>query len=246
MKAPKIALIASVTALIALSTSAQETVTFPSGDGVTITASRYVVDVNKPYILLLHQAGYSRGEYNEIAPKLTKLGYNCLAADLRSGNEVNFTKNVTAAQASLKGLPTQYIDALPDIQAAIDYIKEHSNLPIIIWGSSYSASLAMVAATNNLRIGAVVAFSPGEYFGDKNYVRSNTHRISVPVFATSAKTECEQTKQTCSSIKPDLLTIFCPAQSGKHGSSALWESNTSNSEYWLALSVFFSKLENLK
>lgn len=246
MRISKVTFVVAVAALLAGTSSAQQTVTFPSGDGVTITASLYVVDINKPYILLLHQAGYSRGEYNEIAPKLTKLGYNCLAADLRSGNEVNFTKNVTAAQASQKGLPTQYIDALPDIQAAIDYIKEHSNLPIIIWGSSYSASLAMVAASNNLRIGAVVAFSPGEYFADKSYVRSNTHRISVPVFATSAKTECEQTKLACSSVKPDLLTIFCPVQSGKHGSSALWESNTSNSEYWLALSVFFSKLENLK
>lgn len=223
-------------------TNAQQTVTIPSTDGITITADLYMVDAKYPYILLLHQAGYSRGEYREIAPKLANLGYNCLAIDQRSGNEVNFVKNTTAASAKGKGLATSYIDALPDITAAVSYIKEKSNLPIIIWGSSYSASLALVVASTELRIGAVVAFSPGEYFTDKNYVKTSASKISVPVFVTSAKSEYETTKELCSTIKPNLLTIFCPSAEGKHGSSALWKTNPSNDDYWLALTMFFSKM----
>jgi hypothetical protein len=47
-------------------------ITFPSGDGVTCTADLYRVhpDPATPFIVLFHQAGYSRGEYREIAPRL--------------------------------------------------------------------------------------------------------------------------------------------------------------------------------
>lgn len=221
---------------------AQQTITFPSPDSLKVTADLYMADAQYPYILLLHQARYSRGEYREIAPKLTRLGYNCLAIDQRSGQEVNFVKNETAALANEKNLPTSYLDALPDIRAAIDYIKSKSNKPIIIWGSSYSASLALVVANTELRIGAVVAFSPGEYFPNRHYVQENTSKITVPVFVASAKNECETTRSTCAKINQNLLTIFCPTQEGAHGSSALWNINPSNRNYWLALTMFFSKL----
>lgn len=238
----KATLIAFLLMVLCSFANAQQTVTFKSTDDIMVTADLYMVDVNYPYILLLHQAGYSRGEYREIAPKLANLGYNCLAIDQRSGDEVNFVKNATAALAKEKNLTTAYIDALPDIKAAVDFIKTKSNNPIVIWGSSYSASLALVVASSDLRIGAVVAFSPGEYFDDNNYVKNNASKISVPVFVTSAKSECQATNQTCSTIKPDLLTLYCPQSEGIHGSRALWKANQSNDEYWLALSMFFSKM----
>jgi len=67
-----------------------KTITFPSHEGVTITADLYITneDKNIPFIVLFHQAGFSRGEYREIAPKLNKLGFNCMAIDQRSGDGV--------------------------------------------------------------------------------------------------------------------------------------------------------------
>ena len=79
-----------------ITTMGQIKVKFQSKDDITITADCYKVDESSPYILLFHQAGSSRGEYKEIAGKLTNLGYNCLAVDLRSGNEVNNVVNETA------------------------------------------------------------------------------------------------------------------------------------------------------
>ena len=84
---------------------AQQMVTFFSSDGLTVTADLYLKDKSYPFIILFHQANFSRGEYQETAPKLMKLGYNCLAVDLRSGKEVNFIKNETAAKAHEKNLP---------------------------------------------------------------------------------------------------------------------------------------------
>lgn len=222
---------------------AQETVTFQSKDGLTITADLYVSSTSNPYIILLHQADYSRGEYREIAPKLVNLGYNCIAIDQRSGDEVNYIKNETAARAKAKKLPTSYLDALQDVYAAIDYVKTKTEKPIVLWGSSYSASLSLMAAPEKLKIGALVVFSPGEYFDQKDFVKSKISKISVPVLALSAKSENPELVNLLSVVPKNLVTIFKPTAEGEHGSSALWQSTKSNKEYWMAVTMFFSKLK---
>jgi len=222
---------------------AQQTVTFEAKDGLTITADLYVSSTKNPYIILLHQAGYSRGEYREIAPKLVNLGYNCLAIDQRSGEEVNYIKNETAARAKEKNLPTNYLDALPDVYAAIDYVKSKSDKPIVLWGSSYSASLSLITAPEKLKVCALVVFSPGEYFEPSNFIQSKISKISVPVLALSSKSENPELVKLLSVVPKQLVTIFKPSDEGKHGSKALWESNKSNKEYWMAVTMFFSKLK---
>ncbi len=227
-----------------LSSPAQQKVTFESKDGLTITADLYISSTQNPYIILLHQAGYSRGEYREIAPKLANLGYNCLALDQRSGEEVNYIKNETAARAKAKNLPTNYLDALPDIHAAINYIKQKTNKPIVLWGSSYSASLSLIVASKELKVGAVVVFSPGEYFEPSNYIQSKISKISVPILALSSRSEYPAMDSLLSVVPKSLLTTFQPsAGEGVHGSKALWELNPTNKEYWMAVTVFFSKLK---
>lgn len=229
---------------ICISASAQQTVSFLSSDGVTVTADHYVVSTQNPYLILLHQAGYSRGEYRETAPKLANLGFNCLAVDLRSGNEVNFIKNETAIDAKNKELPTEYINAITDIKAAIEYVSNRTNKPIILVGSSYSASLALIEATENFRVKAVVAFSPGEYFGDSLKVKKSTESLYAPVLALSSRLEYKDMELMLSHINKKHLNLFRPSNGeGTHGSRALWERNPTSNEYWMALTQFFSQLK---
>jgi len=227
-----------------LCVSAQEKVTFQTSDGLTITADLYISSTNNPYIILLHQAGYSRGEYREIAPKLANLGYNCLAVDQRSGGEVNYINNETAELAKEKNFSSSYLDVKTDIKAAIDFVKQRSTKPIVLWGSSYSASLSLMIAPEELKVGAIVVFSPGEYFNTDDFVKSKISKISVPVLALSSKSENPDLAKLLSVVKKPLVTIFKPLKGeGKHGSSALWESNPTNKEYWMAVTIFFSKLK---
>lgn len=221
----------------------QQTVTFKAKDGLEITADLYTSSTQNPYIILLHQAGYSRGEYREIAPKLVNLGYNCLAIDQRSGNEVNYVKNETAIRAKEKKLPTNYLDALSDINAAIEFVKEKTNKPIVLWGSSYSASLGLIVASEDLKIGALVVFSPGEYFQPTNYVKTKIAKVSIPILALSSKSEYEKMVDLLSVVAKPLVTTFKPTDEGRHGSKALWSSNPSNKEYWMAVTMFFSKIK---
>ncbi len=243
MMIKKVILLILFVSSLAQFVKAQQTVTFPSLDEVTITADKYVVSTQKPYLILLHQAGYSRGEYRETAPKLANLGFNCLAVDLRSGNEVNFVKNQTAKDAAKKGKPNGYLDAQQDITAAINYVASISKKPIILVGSSYSASLALVEATNNFKVKALVVFSPGEYFNEDLNIKKATSMLYVPVLATSSRMEFQPMKEMLDHLKPKHLTLFKPSREGTHGSRALWESNPNHEEYWMALTQFFSQLK---
>ena len=88
----------------------KDTITFKSKDGVVITADLYMAhNKTAPFILLFHQAGWSRGEYLEIAPRLNEMGFNCMAVDLRSGNEINNVKNMTKVSAEKMQKGTSYI-----------------------------------------------------------------------------------------------------------------------------------------
>lgn len=224
--------------------NAQQVVTFKTDDNVTVTADHYVTSTQNPYIILLHQAGFSRGEYRETGPKFANLGFNCLAVDLRSGNEVNFIKNLTAASAQELGVKTDYMSAMTDIDAALDFVTKRSKKTIIVVGSSYSASLALIAATENFRIGAVIAFSPGEYFGDSISVKELTRSIYVPILAMSTKLEYNDMAKMLDLVSSKHLQLFRPINgAGVHGSKALWERNATSEQYWMAITQFISQLK---
>jgi pimeloyl-ACP methyl ester carboxylesterase len=223
--------------------SAQQTITFPSEDKLLITADHYFNKKDLPYILLFHQANSSRGEYRETAGKLMKLGFNCLAVDLRSGKEVNYVQNETAARAAEQKLPTSYLDAEKDILASISYVKQISQKKVILFGSSYSASLVMKVGNQNPDVEAIVAFSPGEYFQPKVVLKDFLADFDKPVYINSTSTEKPFVSELISDIPSDLLTFFASEKGeGVHGSKALWEKQPQSDEVWLSLLLFFKKI----
>ncbi len=218
----------------------QETVKFKAPDGLVITANQYEMDETLPYIVLFHQAHSSKGEYKEIAIKLLKLGYNCLAVDLRSGDNANYVQNETANLAKQKGFPAEYLDAKQDMIAAIDWAYEKSNKPVVVFGSSYSASLSLLIAKNNPKIKAVIAFCPGEYFLPKLKVAEELKGYLKPTFVASTKKEFKYVEEMFTDVPNESKTLFQPLDGeGKHGAKALWKDNPTNNEYWLALFLFF-------
>ncbi|MDG1477854.1 MAG: alpha/beta hydrolase [Vicingaceae bacterium] len=236
--------------IISFQLSAQEKVIFPSKDGLKITAEKYFSHpTTAPLIILFHQAGWSRGEYLEIAPKLNKLGYNCIAIDQRSGGEINGVINETHQRAAAKKLPTQYVDAEKDMIAAIRYTKSKYAMArkIIVWGSSYSSALALkIAGDARVEVNGVLAFAPGEYFesmGESaNFIGESAQNIMVPTFITSAKSEKQNWWKIYESIPAIGKDYFLPKTEGQHGSRALWEKFPEHKEYWQAVEVFLKTL----
>ncbi len=220
-----------------------KTVTFPSKDGLTITADLYAIKNAKNFMVLCHQAGFSRGEYIEAAKRLNKLGYTCLAIDQRSGKVANNVINETAKLANEKGMSTKYLDAKQDIEAAIDYAyKLNNNTKIILVGSSYSAALSLLIATTNNKVKAVAAFSPGEYLKGVNLTESILS-LDKPTFVTSSKKEIEQVTGIIQNIKSKQVVHFKPEVTGIHGSRALWKTTPGNKSYWKSFIGFLSNIQ---
>lgn len=214
------------------------TIQFESKDGLIITADLYKVKNIKGFILLCHRSHCNRGEYRETAPKLNRLGYSCLAIDQRSGMKIFGVINETSALAKQKGLTTGYLDARQDIESAIEYsYKLNKKKPIIIFGSSYSASLALLISVRTEMIKAIITFSPGEYLkGIK--LAEEIKSLNKPIFVTSAKKEIEDTKKLFRFTNHKNITQFKPEVEGFHGSKALRESVLGHETYWDALEKF--------
>lgn len=226
-----------------ISAYSQRVIHFNSADGVKITADLYETDKESSnYMLLFHQAEYSRGEHKETAKRLIKLGFNCIAVDLRSGGEVKYVPNETAQFAKSHNIPNSMLDAEKDILASINYIKNTiPDAKIFLFGSSYSASLCLKVAKENGGIESVIAFSPGEFFEPTLNIEKTIAGLNIPVFAACPKSEYEYVKKILSGVNDNNKTIFIPERGdGMHGSKTLWWESATRKEYWLAL-LFYLK-----
>tara|TARA_R110000868_G_scaffold131865_1_gene342221 strand:- start:847 stop:1659 length:813 start_codon:yes stop_codon:yes gene_type:complete len=228
---------------------ASDLISIKSGDGVQITADLYNVHSDSvPFIILFHQAGWSRGEYLETAPKLNSLGYNCLAVDLRSGKSVNGIDNFTFINANKALKETKYIDAYQDIEASIAHVRKFfAKGKVIILGSSYSSSLVLkYAGDNPQEVNGVVAFSPGEYFKPSgkpdDFIKSSATNIECPSLIVSARTEKNSWWEIYEAIGAENKSYYLPETSGNHGSRALWQKFTDHKGYWEALTGFLSQI----
>lgn len=225
---------------------AYETITFPSDDGLTLTADLYEPDQSTfKIIVAFHQARSSRGEYRTIAPRLTDMGFRVLAVDLRSGDRFGGVENETARRANDAGKPTAYLDAQQDMLAALRYADtELRGARVIAWGSSYSASLAVhLASRHRDLIDGVLAFSPGDYFRGAIDLVADAQYIEQPVFITGARSETEQWKPIYDELPNEMdRRGLQPEGRGAHGTSALIPRRSdAAAEYWQVVEAFLKE-----
>ncbi len=217
-------------------------VAFKSKDGLLITADLYEISESKGMILLCHRSHCNRAEYRETAPKFNKFGYSCLAIDQRSGMKIFGETNETKNRAKEQKLPTGYLDAQPDIEAAIDYAhRQNKNNPIILLGSSYSAALALLISVDNNKVKAAITFSVGEHLKGVHLADEITG-IKISIFATSAKKEIGEVEEVLKNVDQQYITHFKPLEEGFHGSKILWESIKGFESHWLELGRFLDSI----
>ena len=235
------AALALAAALLAAPALAQTPVQLEAADGVKIDGALWKAQGKaRGIVLLFHMAGSNRGEYSTIAPRLAAKGYDALAIDQRSGGDGFGRRNETVKTL---GRATGFQQALPDLEAALAYARKTGE-PVAIWGSSYSASLVFVlAARHPGEVAAVLAFSPGEYFGGRA-VKDAAAKVAAPVFITSASDggEIAEAKAILAASPATLKVQHVPA-SGLHGSSTLRvDANAAGAEKnWAAVEGFLAK-----
>jgi dienelactone hydrolase len=236
-----------VAAALALSTTASaqgkaRAVTLSSRDRVSISALAWEAAQAKAVILLFHQAGSSKAEYATIAPRLAAAGYTALAIDQRSGGSL-YGPNETVSRLGRSS--ATYEETKPDLVAALDWaVPQH--LPVVLWGSSYSAALVFeVAAEHADQVSAVVAFSPGEYLRKSGAVARASAQVHAPIYVTSSPDagEVNAARQILSASPAAAKTQFVP-KFGVHGSSTLIEARDPKgaAENWDHVLAFLAAL----
>ena len=129
-------------------------------------------------------------------------------------------------------------DAKVDVEASVKYAYQlNDEKPIILLGSSYSASLALLIAAQTDQVKSVIAFSPGEYLKGLN-VAEAISKLNKPVYVTSPVNEIEQVNQVMRNVNPQLVTHFKPKEEGFHGSKILWKSVKGFGEHWKEIEKF--------
>lgn len=213
-----------------------------TADGITVPGTYRRAADPRALILLFHQRGSSRAEFFEIAPRLVANGYSSLAIDQRGGGEIWRVPNEPAAAW---GENDSHWDAMPDLEAALDWAGGQG-LPIILWGGSYSSALVFpLAAANPDAVRAVIAFSPGEYLEDRA-VTTAAARLDMPVFVSSATTlnEVGYAQPVFDAVGSADKVYFLPTAGSVHGSLALIraENPEGYEEVWAAVLGFLHRV----
>lgn len=220
----------------------QDTVLFNSADGLPMRGVLYLADSAAPMIVLCHQARFNNYEYAETAPKLVQMGFSCLAIDQRSGGSMGEHTNATNEAALAQAAETGYMHSLPDIQAAVNYAAGISGKPVILWGSSYSATLVMKVAMENANVRAVVGFSPILKFDTGISAADIFIAYSgKPIFITSTEKEGAPIAKALGHLGDDILYQYYPETKGTHGSKALWSSDPASGAYWNEVTAWLQK-----
>ncbi|MEM7663849.1 MAG: alpha/beta hydrolase [Pseudomonadota bacterium] len=203
-----------------------------TSDGVVIAGERYFggLGPDTPLILLFHQGGSNgRGEYAPLVEWLNAEGYRAIAWDSRAGGDTYGESNRTVS-ALAPGVPNGYCDAYPDLQAALDHaISEDFADEVIVWGSSYSATLVFqLAAKNSESVSAVLAFSPPSGGPlEPCLAREWVDTVEVPMLLLRPGSEMERPSVV---LQRDILTAagasFLLVPEGVHGSSMLVDART--------------------
>ncbi len=143
----------------AASTESQE-VEFESSDGVLIKGTLTPAGgEGGPAVILIHQFGSNRSDWDELSPILNERGYTTLAYDIRGMGES--TELAGGGTVDTQAGAT-YLDAFPlDTEAAAELLRSELDPSAIgVIGASVGSNTAFVASGSGFGLDGAVALSP--------------------------------------------------------------------------------------
>jgi len=193
--------------------------------GAQLFADRYSGSGERGVALLFHQGGGSaRGEYGFLIARLLGMGFDVMAADLHGGGDRFGIPNRTVERYPVDGT-FRYCDAGTQMAAVAAAARRwRPDRDLTLWGSSYSATLALRAAVEAApNVSRVLAFSPasGAALAECS-VNKLTQALTIPVLVVRPKSEMdvvEIAEQT--SVLSSVGAQTFVANPGLHGSSTL-------------------------
>jgi dienelactone hydrolase len=147
---------------------APEPVTFTTSDGVTIHGTLRVGQAGPTPVVLVHQLGSTRAEWDSLVEKLGAAGFTTLAIDLRGhGDSTSGTGPSPRSYAYGSFRDTDWRDTQRDVRAAIDFLaarEEVTAQTVVLVGSSIGGTACLAAAAEDPRAVRVAVLSPGRAY----------------------------------------------------------------------------------
>lgn len=206
--------------LLASTASAQEVVRFPGADGFELEA-RYVASsvADAPVAICLHQYRSDKDSWKPLLPALQDAGFTTLAIDQR-GHGGSTRKGQETVK--VEDVPPEKFGELlrrgpEDVKAALTWLRSKGNAAkqVVLFGSSYGCSVALLTHAQVPEVKALVLLSPGEeYFGVD--VRPALNAWNGPLLVVS------MTEDTHHKTAMDLMTQCVKAHRGQDEAGPRW------------------------
>lgn len=217
-------------------------------DGVRVRVAEYLphADPKTPLFLLFHDGGMNRAEYRYIAPRLNRMGFNCMAPDLRAGKNNLGHKNTTAIVARRSKKDGDVLAARQDMEALMVYAREsYPEAAILLMGCSYSASHSLrLAGEQPVLVDGVVALSPAEIFASygksSTWIEEGMPNVRCPVLILSDGQEQAEWKAIYAAIPEGRKHELAPTP-GTHGVRMLAEKSDGSAASWAAIEEFLQR-----
>lgn len=207
--------------LLAAAASAQEVVRFPGADGFELEA-RYVASsaADAPVAICLHQYLSDKDSWKPLLPALQEAGFTVLALDQR-GHGGSTRKG--SETVKVEDVPREKFGELlrrgpEDVKAALTWLrsKGHAAKQVVLFGSSYGCSVALLTHAQVPEVKALVLLSPGEeYFGVDVRPALNAWNGRLLLFSL--------TEDTHHATAEALLTQCAKAQRGDETKGPRWD-----------------------
>jgi dienelactone hydrolase len=141
-------------------------VTYEAQDGVRIAASFFAPPgvPNPPVVILFHEEGGTRAQWDVLVPILVREGYAVLVPDIRGHGE--------STTATRDGQPQPYqfngssVEAMQDVAAALQWLKAQGGVDasrVGVIGSRFGAMLAYASTAVFPEVKGAVAITPPAY-----------------------------------------------------------------------------------
>jgi alpha-beta hydrolase superfamily lysophospholipase len=207
-------------------------VSFPSGDGTTLTAMLYESSSRPaPAVVIVHMLGRSKDEWAAFAERLQDAGMTTLAIDLRGhGGSAGNGAVLTAMSADVRaGLA--WLAARPGVRPGA----------LAVVGASLGANLAALAAADTPAVRAVALLSPSlDYRGVRLDV-TTMKRLADRSIWLAASTEDPYALRTVKELSGAATTVEQRlTRTRAHGTAMLGDSELSLALVdWLRRTLIF-------
>lgn len=149
-----------------------ETTTFRSGDLHLYARLRHHAD-KAPVVVLLSGLGFHTFEYEPLAIRLAAAGFNALSFDYRGHGRSPGPRG-----------RWRLSELTADCQSAIDFARQRWGGPVVLFGNSLGAMIAMLAGAQDDRPCAVIAANPPAHAAD--FMLTTSRRVLYTLMKATA------------------------------------------------------------